>query len=138
MKSGLLAAEVVHKAISDDAKSGEELTEYTTAFENSWLYKELSVQRNFGPAQHKWGNLIGSAYAFIDINLFNGGLPWTLNDPKPDHAQLKPAADCNKIHYPKPDGKITFDKLSSVFLSNTNHEEDQPCHLTLKDPETAD
>lgn len=133
MKSGLIAAEVVHNAIAQDEKTGQELTEYTTAFENSWLYKELNLQRNFGPAQHKWGNLFGSAYAFIDLNIFNGSLPWTLRDPKPDHAQLKPAADCAKIDYPKPDGKITFDKLSSVFLSNTNHEEDQPCHLTLKD-----
>jgi electron-transferring-flavoprotein dehydrogenase len=133
MKSGLLAAEVVHKAITEGEKTGQELTEYTTAFENSWLYKELNVQRNFGPAQHKWGNLIGSAYGFIDINLFNGNLPWTFNDPVADHEQLKPAAESKKIAYPKPDGKITFDKLTSVFLSNTNHEEDQPCHLTLKD-----
>jgi electron-transferring-flavoprotein dehydrogenase len=133
MKSGMLAAEVVHNAITKEEKSGVELTEYTTAFENSSLYEELNKQRNFGPAQHKWGNLIGSAYAFIDINIFNGGLPWTFNDPKPDHAQLKPAADCKTLDYPKPDGKIVFDKPSSVFLSNTNHEEDQPCHLTLKD-----
>lgn len=133
MKSGLLAAETVHKAITDDAKTGQELPEYTTAFESSWLYDELNVQRNFGPAQHKWGNLIGSAYAFIDINIFNGKLPWTFNDVKADHDQLKPAAECQKIDYPKPDGVITFDRLSSVFLSNTNHEEDQPCHLTLKD-----
>lgn len=132
MKSGMIAAEVVHAAIADQKKAGQELTEYGTAFENSWLYKELNMQRNFGPAQHKWGNLIGSAYAFIDINIFNGGLPWTFSDSTADHAQLKPAAECKKIDYPKPDGKLTFDRLSSVFLSNTNHEEDQPCHLTLK------
>ena len=92
------------------------------------------MQRNFGPAQHKWGNIVGSAFAFIDINLCNGKLPFTLRDPKPDHAQLRPAKDCPRIDYPKPDGVLSFDKLSSVFLSNTNHEEDQPCHLTLKDP----
>ena len=133
MKSGMLAAETVHKAITTEDKSGVELTEFQQAFETSWVYKELHAQRNFGPAQHKWGNLLGSAYAFIDINLFNGKLPWTFNDRKPDHAQLKPAADCKKIAYDKPDGVISFDRLSSVFLSNTNHEEDQPCHLTLKD-----
>ena len=135
MKSGLLAAEVVHKAVTGEERSNDELSEYTDAFKSSWLYDELYAQRNFPPAQHKWGNLIGSAYAFIDINLFNGKLPCTLKDTKPDYAQLKPASDAKKIEYPKPDGKLSFDRLSSVFLSNTNHEEDQPCHLTLKDPE---
>ncbi|MBD2858315.1 electron transfer flavoprotein-ubiquinone oxidoreductase [Spongiibacter sp. KMU-158] len=135
MKSGMIAAEVVHKALTSDGKTGEELNEYTTAFEASWVYKELYAQRNFGPAQHKWGNFIGSAYAFIDINIFGGKLPWTMRDDHADYAQMKPAADCKKIEYPKPDNKISFDRLTSVFLSNTNHEEDQPCHLTLKDPE---
>ena len=79
--------------------------------------------------------MVGSAYAFIDINLFGGKLPWTLGDDHPDHAEMKLAADSKKITYAKPDNKITFDRLTSVFLSNTNHEEDQPCHLTLKDPE---
>ena len=133
MKSGLVAAEVLHNALTTQQKAGEELTEYTTAFEQSWAYQELHVQRNFGPAQHKFGNLIGSAYAFIDLNIFNGALPWTFRDPVPDYAQLKPAAECGKINYPKPDGKLSFDRLTSVFLSNTNHEEDQPCHLKLKD-----
>jgi electron-transferring-flavoprotein dehydrogenase len=135
MKSGMIAAEVVHEAISQQGKNGETLTEFATAFEQSWLYKELNLQRNFGPAQHKWGNLIGSAYAFIDINIFNGALPWTFSDSTPDYAKMKPVAECKPINYPKPDGTITFDRLSSVFLSNTNHEEDQPCHLTLKDKE---
>lgn len=135
MKSGMIAAEVVHKAITENEATGQELGEYTTAFENSSVYKELHDQRNFGPAQHKWGNFFGSAYAFVDLNLFNGKLPWTLGDDHPDHAEMKPAAECKKITYPKPDNKITFDRLTSVFLSNTNHEEDQPCHLTLKDPE---
>lgn len=134
MKSGLLAAEVVHKAVTEE-KANQDLTEYATAFEGSWLYEELYQQRNFGPAQHKWGNLIGSAYSFIDINIFNGKLPWTLKDPVADHEQLKPAKDSKKIDYPKPDNKLTFDRLSSVFLSGTNHEENQPAHLTLKDAE---
>lgn len=132
MKSGMIAAEVVTAALGKE-QAGTELTEYAAAYESSWAYKELHVQRNFGPAQHKWGNIIGSAFAFIDINIFNGNLPFTLKDPKPDHAQMKPASECKKIDYLKPDGKLSFDKPSSVFLSNTNHEEDQPCHLKLTD-----
>jgi electron-transferring-flavoprotein dehydrogenase len=133
MKSGMVAADVLHEALTAQQKIGEEITAYTEKFEQSWAYNELHMQRNFGPAQHKFGNLVGSAYAFIDINIFNGGLPWTMRDPVPDYAQLKPAAECSKINYPKPDGKLSFDRLSSVFLSNTNHEEDQPCHLKLID-----
>ncbi len=132
MKSGMIAAETAFNAITAE-RSNDELTEYTTAFEASWAYKELYAQRNFGPAQHKWGNLVGSAYAFIDINLLNGGLPWTLHDTKPDYATLKPASECKSIDYPKPDGKITFDRLTSVSYSFTNHEEDQMVHLKLKD-----
>jgi electron-transferring-flavoprotein dehydrogenase len=133
MKSGMIAAEVAAAALAN-ARANDELTEYADAFASSWAWKELHQQRNFGPAQHKWGNILGSAFAFIDINLCNGKLPITLRDPVPDHAQLKPAKDCPRIDYPKPDGVLSFDKPSSVFLSNTNHEEDQPCHLTLKDP----
>ncbi|MET1254251.1 electron transfer flavoprotein-ubiquinone oxidoreductase [Aliikangiella maris] len=132
MKSGMIAAETIIEAISA-GRSADKLEKFMPAYNASWAWKELHVQRNFGPAQHKWGNIIGSAYAFIDINLFNGNLPWTLSDPKPDHAQLKKATDCPKIHYPKPDGVLSFDKLSSVFISNTNHEENQPVHLQLKD-----
>lgn len=132
MKSGMIAAEVIAKALKD-GRGCDELTEYKAEFENSWVYKELYQQRNFGPYQHKFGNFIGSALAFLDINILNGNMPFTLSDPTPDHATLKPAAECQKIDYPKPDGKLTFNKLDSVFLSNTNHEEDQPCHLTLKD-----
>ncbi|MEH6467305.1 MAG: electron transfer flavoprotein-ubiquinone oxidoreductase [Porticoccus sp.] len=134
MKSGMIAAESAAAAISS-GREHDELTSYTEAYKDSWAYKELYQQRNFGPAQHKWGNILGSAYAFIDINIFNGRLPWTLKDPKPDHAQLKPASESTKIDYPKPDNKLSFDKLTSVFLSNTNHEEAQPCHLTLKNPD---
>ena len=133
MKSGMIAAETVMAAIGSD-RANDDLVEYGDNYKNSWAWKELHTQRNFGPAQHKWGNLIGSAYAFIDLNIFNGKLPWTLSDPEPDYAQLKPASECKKISYPKPDGKLSFDKLSSVFISNTNHEEDQPVHLQLKDP----
>jgi len=134
MKSGMVAAEVVFEALSGGDEGGKELA-YDSAFERSWAYEELHMQRNFGPAQHKFGNIVGSAYAFIDLNIFGGKLPWTMTDTKPDYAQMKLASECPKITYPKPDGKISFDKLTSVFLSNTNHEEDQPCHLTLKDPE---
>ncbi len=132
MKSGMIAAETIATALKEN-KINQDLTNYQQAYENSWAYKELHVQRNFGPAQHKWGNIIGSAYAFIDINLFNGALPWTLSDPEPDYAQMKKASECKKIIYPKPDGVLSFDKLSSVFISNTNHEENQPVHLQLKD-----
>ena len=132
MKTGMLGAETVVKALAED-RSGQDLVDFAEAYKASWAWKELHVQRNFGPAQHKWGNIIGSAYAFIDINIFNGGLPWTLSDPKPDHEGMQLASQAKKIDYPKPDGVLSFDKPSSVFLSNTNHEEDQLCHLTLKD-----
>ena len=133
MKSGMIAAEEVFKAISAGSKGGDTLESFDGAFKASWLYKELHQQRNFGPAMHKFGNLFGAAFAVVDLNIFNGKLPFTLRDTAPDYAQLKPAAEANSINYPKPDGVITFDRLSSVFLSNTNHEEDQPCHLKLAD-----
>ncbi|GAA4355601.1 electron transfer flavoprotein-ubiquinone oxidoreductase [Kangiella marina] len=132
MKSGMVAAETIMAAFGGN-RANDELTEYGANYKVSWAWRELHQQRNFGPAQHKWGNFIGSAYAFIDLNIFNGKLPWTLSDPKPDYAQMKPADQCKKIDYPKPDGKLSFDKLSSVFVSNTNHEEDQPVHLKLED-----
>ncbi|WP_353939482.1 electron transfer flavoprotein-ubiquinone oxidoreductase [Saccharophagus degradans] len=133
MKSGMVAAEVVSKALQAGSAQTD-LVEFEQAYKESWAYKELHAQRNFGPAQHKWGNFLGSAYAFIDMNIFRGALPWTLRDPKPDYAQMVPAKDAKPINYPKPDNKLSFDKLSSVFLSNTNHEEDQPVHLKLIDP----
>jgi electron-transferring-flavoprotein dehydrogenase len=82
---------------------------------------------------HKFGAILGGAFNYVDQNIFGGKLPLTLHDNHEDHAQLKPASNFTPIEYPKPDGKLSFDKLSSVFLSNTNHEEDQPCHLQLKD-----
>lgn len=133
MKSGMVAAEVVAAALAA-GKQNADLAEFDSAYKNSWAYKELHAQRNFGPAQHKWGNFWGSAYAFIDLNIFRGALPWTLSDPTPDYATMKRADASKKIRYPKPDGKLSFDKLTSVFLSNTNHEENQPAHLRLKDP----
>ncbi|WP_422459169.1 MULTISPECIES: electron transfer flavoprotein-ubiquinone oxidoreductase [unclassified Endozoicomonas] len=133
MKSGMIAAEEVFKSVSAGSEGGNKLESFDEAFKASWLYKELHQQRNFGPAMHKFGNIFGAAFAFADLNIFNGKLPFTLHDTTADYAQLKPAAESSPINYPKPDGVITFDRLSSVFLSNTNHEEDQPCHLKLKD-----
>jgi electron-transferring-flavoprotein dehydrogenase len=134
MKSGMVAAETVCTAL-DQSQHNSDLTAYASNYKASWAYKELHQQRNFGPAQHKFGYLLGSAYAFIDINIFNGLLPWTLKDPIADHATLKKISECKPISYPKYDGVLSFDKPSSVFLSNTNHEEEQPCHLILKDPQ---
>ena len=132
MKSGIIAAETIVEALTQQ-QSPKTLNSFTQNYKNSWAYKELHMQRNFGPAQHRWGNILGSAYCFIDINIFNGLLPWTLNDPKSDHSQMQKASECQKVNYPKPDGLLSFDKLSSVFISSTNHEENQPVHLHLAD-----
>lgn len=133
MKSGMIAAETIFETLKSGDEGGSELGAFTQAFESSWVYEELHAQRNFGPLAHKHGALLGGGLSWVDINIFNGKLPYTLHDKSADYAQLKPAAECQKLSYPKPDGKLSFDKLSSVFLSNTNHEEDQPCHLRLKD-----
>lgn len=130
MKSGMIAAETVVNAIQGQ-RLNQDLSEYAQAFKASWAYQELKQQRNFGPAVHRWGAFLGGAYAFLDINIFGGALPWTLHDRTPDHQSLKAADTAPSIEYPKPDGVLSFDRLSSVFLSNTNHEEDQPCHLHL-------
>jgi electron-transferring-flavoprotein dehydrogenase len=134
MKSGMLAADAAADALFAGSEGGDQLTGYVDGFKASWLYEELFCSRNFGPAIHKFGVLGGGAFNFLDQNLFGGKIPFTLHDTKPDYACLKPAAEAAKISYPKPDGKLSFDKLSSVFLSNTNHEEEQPCHLKLTDP----
>ena len=134
MKSGSLAAETLFAALTSGAEGKTELNDYAQRFNSSWLHDELHKWRNFGPLLHRFGGLVGAAFAFIDQGIFQGKLPFTLNDPTPDYATLKLAADMPKIDYPKPDNVISFDKLSSVFLSNTNHEEDQPCHLKLLDP----
>ena len=133
MKSGMLAAEAVAEALAAGSTGGEALGSFQEKFEGSWLYEELSAAKNSQQAIHKFGTLPGSAFIFVD-QMTGGKLPFTLKDPTPDHATLKPAASSKKIDYPKPDGKLSFDKLSSVFLSNTNHEEDQPVHLVLADP----
>ncbi|MEL0646942.1 electron transfer flavoprotein-ubiquinone oxidoreductase [Pseudoalteromonas agarivorans] len=132
MKSGMVAAEVIFDALQNNM-ANTDLTEFKAAFENSWAYKELYQSRNFGPAMHKLGKFVGGAYNTLDQNLFNGALPFTFKDNTPDHSTLADANAADKIAYPKPDGQLSFDKLSSVFLSNTNHEESQPCHLKLKD-----
>ena len=132
MKSGMLAAETVFEAISSD-RLGLDLTDYEERFKSSWVNKELYKGRNWSPFLHSFGALFGGVLAAIDQFIFRGNLPFTLDHKTPDYACMKKASDCKKIEYPKPDGIVSFDKLSSVFLSNTNHEEDQPCHLTLKD-----
>ena len=132
MKSGMLAAEAAAEALFAEADG--ELDEFPRKFRASWLHEELHRSRNAAPALHKFGMLLGSAHAVADSWL-KGALPYNLKDPKPDHATLLPASRAKRIPYPKPDGVLSFDKLSSVFLSNTNHEEDQPCHLQLADAE---
>ncbi|PMR79557.1 electron transfer flavoprotein-ubiquinone oxidoreductase [Halomonas urumqiensis] len=131
MKSGLVAAEAVFEAISAGDEGGNELGAFTQRWEQSWAYAELKESASFGPAIHKYGTVGGGAYNFVN-QLLGGKLP-NVHDTVPDHAALKPASEFEKIDYPKPDGKLSFDKASSVFLSNTNHEEDQPCHLKLAD-----
>lgn len=134
MKSGMLAADAVADRLFAESEGGDELTAYVDSFKASWLYEELFATRNFGPAMHKFGPIIGAGFNWFDQNILGGKMPFTLHDTKPDYACLKLAKDSQKIEYPKPDGKLSFDKLSSVFLSSTNHEEEQPCHLKLKDP----
>jgi electron-transferring-flavoprotein dehydrogenase len=137
MKSGMIAAEsiiealVVNDSISEEGK--QDLTSYTDKFKESWLYDELYNTRNFGPAMHKFGTMLGGAYNMIDQNLFGGKLPFNFKDDSVDYDQLKLASESPVIDYAKPDNRLSFDKLSSVFLSNTNHEEEQPCHLKLAD-----
>ena len=135
MKSGMLAAEAVYASVKGGSTGGEELDGYVTAYENSWLYEELYTARNIMPLQHRLGLFMGAAAAWVDQYIFRGRLPFTLKDPTPDHARLKLASKSKKPDYPKPDGVLSFDKLSSVFLTATNHEEDQPCHLQLRDPD---
>tara|TARA_R110002096_G_scaffold23031_3_gene73549 strand:- start:13321 stop:14970 length:1650 start_codon:yes stop_codon:yes gene_type:complete len=133
MKTGMLAAESVHAALSTGDEGGAELNDFAERVKSSWVHKELYRGRNFGPGLHKFGNFWGAAFAFIDQNIFFGKLPFTWHNKQADHQSLQRAADAKVIDYPKPDGVITFDRLSSVYLSSTNHEEDQPSHLKLKD-----
>ena len=134
IKSGMLAAEAAFTAL-DAERTRDTLDSYPEAFKASWLHDELHKTRNFKPYMSK-GLWMGSILFGIDQRVFGGKAPWTLHNTA-DHVKLKPAAECTPIAYPKPDGKLTFDRLSSVFLSNTNHEEEQPCHLQLKNPAVA-
>ncbi|WP_349255742.1 electron transfer flavoprotein-ubiquinone oxidoreductase [Methylocaldum sp.] len=129
MKTGMLAAEAVFEALAAGGIPGLD-----ESYRKSWVSKELFHGRNFGPALAKFGTFVGSAFIWMDQNIFGGRLPLTLHNRVPDDASLDRASDSHSIDYPKPDGVLSFDKLSSVYLSNTNHEEDQPCHLVLTDP----
>ena len=131
MKSGMVAAETVFSALQADT-SPAELHDYTQNFSNSWAYAELQAARNVRPS-FKWGLWLGTLYTGIDQLLLRGKAPWTLKHAHADHETLLTKDQASPIDYPKPDGVLTFDRLSSVFISNTNHEEDQPIHLTLKD-----
>ncbi|HHF2955994.1 TPA: electron transfer flavoprotein-ubiquinone oxidoreductase [Vibrio diabolicus] len=134
MKSGIIAAEAVYTA----RQTGASEPDYQSLFESSWLYDELTETRNFGANIHKFGSILGGALSTFEHNLWQplvkNPLPWTVKDDSYDHEQLKPKQECQPITYPKPDGEISFDKPSSVFLSGTQHEENQPCHLVLTYP----
>ncbi len=131
MKSGTLAAESIFKAIID-GRANDELKDYGLSFLNSWAGKELHSARNVRPA-FNWGLILGTLYTGLDQIFLRGKAPWTLKFHGSDHTKLKKASECNPINYPKPDGIITFDKLTNVAFSGTNHEENQPCHLKIKD-----
>ncbi|HVZ09197.1 electron transfer flavoprotein-ubiquinone oxidoreductase [Rhodopila sp.] len=135
MKSGMLAAEAIAEALASDGPA--EVTSYTDRVRNSWVWEELQSVRNIRPAFQKFGRYGGLVYAGIDTYLLRGKAPWTFHYPHGDNETLIPAAQAPRIDYPKPDGVLTFDRLSSVFISNTNHEENQPVHLVLKDPAKA-
>ncbi len=132
IKTGMLAAESAFAALAA-GRQHDELASYPEAFKASWLHEELHVARNFKPWMSK-GLYLGTFMTGIDQILFKGKAPWTLRHKHADHECLRPASEFQPIVYPKPDGKLTFDRLSSVFISNTNHAEDQPVHLTLKNP----
>jgi electron-transferring-flavoprotein dehydrogenase len=131
MKSGMLAAEAVFEALGPGAEGRRELSRYPELIADSWIHDELRIARNVRPA-FRWGLIAGTLYSGLELKLLRGRTPWTLHHHR-DHLSLKPAAECEKIDYPKPDGVVSFDRLSSVYISNTNHEEDQPVHLRLKD-----
>lgn len=132
IKTGMLAAESAYDALSQEDELPT-LASYEEAIRASWVHDELYRARNFGPALHKFGTFMGAAFTFMDQNIFRGKLPFTLRNENPDHHSLQKAKTAKPIDYPKPDGVITFDRLSSVYLSSTNHEEDQPSHLKLID-----
>ncbi|MDP6267168.1 MAG: electron transfer flavoprotein-ubiquinone oxidoreductase [Arenicellales bacterium] len=133
MKSGMVVAETVFQVLADNDPGGKDHTHYQTNLERSWLIDELKRSRNFGPALHQFGTYLGGAFNYVDQNWFRGKLPFTLRDKHSDHDSLIDAASAPALEYPKPDGELTFDRNSSVFLTNTYHEEDQPAHLKLGD-----
>ena len=147
MKSGMLAAETIAEVLfsysqqsetndvnnQEKHSGGQDLTAFTEKYKLSWLYQELYQSRTFGAAMHNLGTVLGGVYNMLDQNIFKGHLPITFNDNVLDHAKLKHQNEMPMLNYPKPDNQLSFDKLSSVFLSNTNHEENQPCHLKLSD-----
>jgi electron-transferring-flavoprotein dehydrogenase len=135
MKTGMLAAEAAFAALlrAGDGAAEPMLEEYPRAFEESWVHRELYAARNFRPAFARWGLVGGTLYNGVE-QMLGGRAPWTLHHRHADHETLRPKDAARSIAYPKPDGRLSFDKLSSVFISNTNHEEDQPVHLVLRDP----
>ncbi|HAT2712192.1 TPA: electron transfer flavoprotein-ubiquinone oxidoreductase [Aeromonas hydrophila] len=133
MKSGMLAAKTVAMSLHGGDEGGRDLAEYGDALQQSWLAHELKTARNFGAALHRWGPWLGGAFNWLEQRLFARSSPFTLLDKEPDYRQLRMASRCQPIDYPKPDGRLSFDKLSSVYLANTSHDEDQPCHLKLQD-----
>jgi electron-transferring-flavoprotein dehydrogenase len=133
MKTGMMAAESIAEALAQGEDAPATLTGYEDRYRNSWVWRELHEARNFRPAASNFGMVFGSIYSGLDLKIFRGKLPWTLHHKHADHETLKPADRMPKIEYPKPDGIVSFDLNSSVYLTNTFHEEDQPVHLTLKD-----
>ena len=135
MKTGMLAAETVFEALQGDEPSRpRDPAAFQQRVEGSWVWEELHRARNFSPGLHRFGTTLGAALAFLEHNVLRGRAPFTLHNRKPDHECILEADKAPRIDYPRPDGVISFDRLSSVFVSNTNHEEDQPCHLKLADP----
>ena len=135
MKSGMLAAEAIFDALKTDPEGGKELAQYPAKFATSWLYDELHVARNTTALMHRFGTLVGAALTWIEQTIFRGRLGLNLSYQVADHEGMHSAAKAKPLKYPKPDGVISFDKLSSVFLTNTSHAENQPCHLQLADAE---
>lgn len=133
MKSGMLAAEAVFEALQS-GRQHDEVESYSKRYKESWLFEDNQSARNFSPVMHRMGQFMGGAFTFLEHNLLKGKMPLTIRDTTPDYDSLDKASTSYKPDYPKPDGKLTFDKLSSVFISNTNHAEDQPTHLKLTDP----
>jgi electron-transferring-flavoprotein dehydrogenase len=133
MKTGMLAAESIAEALANGDEGQATLDSYADKFKASWVHQELHAARNLRPAVARFGMKLGTMYAGLDLKVFGGKLPWTFHHKHGDHETLKPKEQMREIQYPKPDGVVSFDKLSSVYLSNVWHDEDQPCHLKLKD-----